>query len=91
MTTTINIPIGDVEAEVDVDLEYDIEQAVERYFDNNNIGANEDNITDQVTGLLDEYNRQQQGNRTTCSIGESFEQAVEYAALKAFKKLLRQV
>ena len=91
MTTTVNIPIGDIEAEIDLDLSYELEEAVSSYCERNDIGNNEDNITDQVIGLLGEYNRQQQGGRTTCSIGESFEQAVEYAAIKAFKKLLRQV
>ena len=91
MTTIINVPIGDIEAEIDLDLSYELEEAVSNYCERNDIGNNSDDVTDQVTGLLDEYNRQQQGNRTTCSIGESFEQAVEYAALKAFKKLLRQV
>ena len=89
MTTTISIPIGDVDAEVDLDFDYDIEQAVERYCSNNNIGGDTD-VSDEVTNLLDEYVRQQENGRQTCDVGRSFERAVEYASLKAFKKLLGQ-
>ena len=88
--TTISIPIGDVEAEIDLDLSYDVEEAVSQYCENNNIGEDNTDVSNQVESLLDEYVRQQENGRTTCDVGRSFERAVEYAALKAFKKLLGQ-
>jgi len=90
MTTTISIPIGDVEAEIDLDLSYDVEEAVSQYFENNNVGGDSADVADEVTNLLNEYCRQQENGRQTCDVGRSFEKAVEYASLKAFKKLLGQ-
>jgi hypothetical protein len=88
ITASVNIPIGDIEAEVEISVDYEIEAAVETWCENNVSSSNGSDVSEHVENILEEYVRQQESGRGTCDVGRSFERAVEYAALKAFKKLL---
>ena len=89
-TQTVSIPLGDVDAEIEIEIEEsDVESVVERWLENNHdCGDDSSDVSEHVENILREYTRQQENGRQTCDVGRAFEKAVEYAALKAFKKLL---